>query len=400
MRKCWITILFALAISGPLLAGQKIETVDGVRVVHNAKGGLWGKVSQVTLTPVRTLGDVNTPDENQAFFLPLNIVVDGASNLYILDSGNHRIQKFSPEGKYLATFGRKGQGPGEFYYPSWLDIDAEGYLYVSDPNNQRIQILTPEGKEFKTIRLVETGAGEAFSTKSGNLFMGAPEMRFMIHTEKSEKKAQLPSLIKQLDLEGKIIREFGVAHDYKDELLNDAANDVIFTVDASDQVYLVFPMQNRLEKYSAEGRLLWRADRELNYSMDIQAKGKVERKGQSTMVMMPRIKRCAGGVAVDGQNRVWVVTLNRQLTKEEQVYTQVGMSMSTSGERTIGYKVQGNTDVQKTDAYKLEIFDPEGVLLGEIPADIFVDGIFIYGDRLFLLDKLRGTKFYEYKIKG
>jgi hypothetical protein len=76
------------------------------------------------------------------------------------------------------------------------------------------------------------------------------------------------------------------------------------------------------------------------------------------------------------------------------------MSMSTSGERTIGYKVQGNTDVQKTDAYKLEIFDPEGVLLGEIPADIFVDGIFIYGDRLFLLDKLRGTKFYEYKIKG
>jgi len=31
-------------------------------------------------------------------------------------------------------------------------------------------------------------------------------------------------------------------------------------------------------------------------------------------------------------------------------------------------------------------------------ASHFVDGIFIYGDRLFLLDKLRGCKFYEYRI--
>jgi sugar lactone lactonase YvrE len=400
MRKFWLTVFFVWAISGTLSSGQKIETVGGVRIVHNAKGGMWGKVAQVTLAPVRTLGDVNAPNENEAFFLPANIVVDAASNLYVLDSGNHRIQKFNPEGKYLATFGRKGQGPGEFYYPSWLDIDSQGYLYVSDPNNQRIQVLTPEGKEFKTVRLVETGTGDAFSTTSGNLFMGPPEARFMINPEKSEKTAELPRLIRQVDLKGKVLEEFGVPHDYKDELLNNEANRIIFTVDALDQVYLVFPMQNRLEKYSADGHLLWRADRELSYSMDIQERGKLERKGQSTMVMMPRINRCANGIAADGRGRIWVVTLNRQLTKEEQAYVQVGMSMSTGGERTVGYKVGGNTELQNTDAYKLEIFDPEGVLLGQIPADIFVDGIFIYGDRLFLLDKLRGTKFYEYKIKG
>jgi sugar lactone lactonase YvrE len=400
MRKYWLTVFFVWAISGTLSSGQKIEMVAGVRVVHNAKGGIWGKAAQVTLEPVRMLGDVNAPNENEAFFLPANIVIDAASNLYVLDSGNHRIQKFNTAGKYLATFGRKGQGPGEFYYPSWLDIDAQGYLYVSDPNNQRIQVLTPEGKEFKTVRLVETGTGDVFSTTSGNLFMGPPEMHFMINPEKSGKNAGLPRLIRQLDLKGKVLEEFGAPHDYKDELLNNEANRIIFTVDALDQVYLVFPMQNRLEKYSADGRLLWRADRELNYSMDIQERGKLERKGQSTMVMMPRINRCANGIAADGRGRIWVVTLNRQLTKEEQAYVQVGMSMSTGGERTVGYKVRGNTELQNTDAYKLEIFDPEGVLLGQIPADIFVDGIFIYGDRLFLLDKLRGTKFYEYKIKG
>jgi hypothetical protein len=35
-----------------------------------------------------------------------------------------------------------------------------------------------------------------------------------------------------------------------------------------------------------------------------------------------------------------------------------------------------------------------------MPLDFFVDGIFISGDRLFLLDEFRGTQFREYKIKG
>jgi len=69
------------------------------------------------------------------------------------------------------------------------------------------------------------------------------------------------------------------------------------------------------------------------------------------------------------------------------------------GKRSMSYKVVGDQDIQTTDAYKIEIFGPDGVLLGEIPLKIFVDGIFIFGDRLILLDKLRGTKFYEFKIE-
>ncbi len=77
------------------------------------------------------------------------------------------------------------------------------------------------------------------------------------------------------------------------------------------------------------------------------------------------------------------------------------MSMGGGGERTIGYKVQGEgQELRTTDAYKLEVFDADGVLLGSLPLDFFVDGIFIFGDRLFLMDKLRGAQFKEYKIKG
>ena len=134
--------------------------------------------------------------------------------------------------------------------------------------------------------------------------------------------------------------------------------------------------------------------------MEIKDKGKVERSGGNMSVRGPEMNRCASGIAVDAKGRIWVVTMTRQLKKEEQVGTAVSMTMDSGGGRTIGYKVQGDTELRKSDAYKLEVFDADGALLGSVPLDFFVDGVFIYGDRLFLMDKYRGTQFKEYRIKG
>ena len=402
MRTRAIMLISAFALASALaVAGQKVETVDGVRLVHNSGAGAWGKSAKVALEPVLTLGDVETADENLAFYMPSAIVADGAGNLFVLDTGNHRIQKFGPEGKYLATYGRQGQGPGEFYYPAWLAVDAKGFFYVSDPNNQRIQVLTPDGKDQKTIKGLEQGVGPVFIGKAGELITGASRMRFVMNPGE-EKPAALPKLVKVIGADGKPLREFGEPVDFKNELVNSAGNDVIMTVDGAGQVYLVFPAQNRIDKYAADGRLLWRADRELPYSMEIKDKGEINRQGGNTMsVRGPRLNRCASGIAVDGKGRTWIVGMTRQLKEEEQVGMSVSVSMNEGGGRTVGYKPQGDgMELRKTDAYKLEVFDADGVLLGSLPLDFFVDGIFIYGDRLFLMDKFRGTQFREYRIKG
>jgi hypothetical protein len=68
------------------------------------------------------------------------------------------------------------------------------------------------------------------------------------------------------------------------------------------------------------------------------------------------------------------------------------------GVRSVSVKTTGNTDLRTTDAFKLEIFDPDGVLLGEIPLAHFADVIRISGDRLFLIDRERGVTVYEYRI--
>jgi sugar lactone lactonase YvrE len=400
MRAKTVLILAAIVLAATLAAGQKIGTVDGVKPVHNSGPGAWGKTPKVTLEPVRTLGDVDTADGNVAFYMPSMIAVDGTGDLYVLDTGNHRVQKFGPDAKFKASYGRQGQGPGEFYYPSWLAVDDKGFLYVSDPNNQRIQVLTPDGKDHKTLKVLEQGSGPVFLGKDGELVEGSPRMRFIMNQDE-EKPAALPKLVKVRDREGKLLREFGEPRDFGDDLVNNGGNEVILTVDGAGQVYLVFPVQNRIEKYAADGRLLWRADRELPYSMEIKEKGKIDRQGGGVSIRMPEMNRCASGVAVDGKGRVWVVGMTRQLRKEEQVGTAVSMTMDSSGGRTIGYKVQGEgQELRTTDAYRLEVYDAEGVLLGSLPLDFFVDGIFISGDRLFLMDKFRGTQFKEYRIKG
>ncbi|MCH7804687.1 MAG: hypothetical protein IH937_11455 [Acidobacteria bacterium] len=47
---------------------------------------------------------------------------------------------------------------------------------------------------------------------------------------------------------------------------------------------------------------------------------------------------------------------------------------------------------------KLEVFDSEGILLGEIPLKHFVDKMRIFGDMLYIVDRLRGMQVFQYRI--
>ena len=393
----WTRSLVFLFLAGAAL-GQSAETVNGVRYVHNGEEGQWGKKPRVQVELIRTLGDVAAEDETVAFYMPAGIALDSQGNLYILDTGNHRVQKFGPDGRYLASLGRQGQGPGDFSYPDSIDIDGEDMVWVSDPNNQRIQVLTPEGAERKTIGFVKERVGKVRRTPSGLVMAGGGGV-FFAGPGLEEKEQPLPKLFKKLDLDGKVTGEYGEPFNFEHPLLNQMGNQVTFAVDEGGCVYLAYLYQNRLEKYSPEGKLLWRADRKLDYSTDPpKDKGKREASGGGLTIRMPRMNQCAEGIAVDGQGRIWVVTLNRQTREEEQVGVNMSVNMS-GGERKMSMKADGNTDLRTTDMYKLEVFSREGELLGSLPLDHFVDGIYLKGDRLFLWDAMRGAKFFEYRIK-
>jgi hypothetical protein len=58
---------------------------------------------------------------------------------YVRDRGNHRVQKFDRSGKWLATWGTGGRGPGELADPWALAVDRFGRVHVVDTENHRVQ---------------------------------------------------------------------------------------------------------------------------------------------------------------------------------------------------------------------------------------------------------------------
>lgn len=393
-----IYLVCLLFLTHVISYAQKVETVDGVRVIHNGKSEKWGKDPRISLELVKTIGSIDTEDENLAFHIPTDIAIDSQGNIYILDSGNHRIQKFNSDGKYMATFGRKGQGPAEFYFPVSIDIDPKGYMYISDPQNQRIQILNPEGKDHKIVRFYEKPAGITRISKAGDLFTGSGGSYMSFGLGGLDEKESPPKLIKVLDLEGKIRKEFGQQAPYKDILVNRIGNQFHYAVDSQDNVYIAFDYQNRVEKFSHDGKLLWKADRKLNYSItSSKTKGGIERSGGMVRVQMPQMNRCSNGIAIDDKGRVWVISLKRQRKEDEEVKTEMRVTRN-GGQKSMSLSYTGSTDNRETDMYQLEIFAPDGVMLGKIPLSHFVDDIRIEKDSLFLLDKMRGAQYYEYKI--
>ena len=73
------------------------------------------------------------------FWGPRGLAIDPEGNLYVTDTGNKRVQKFTPEGQFLQAWGGAGIIPGSFEEPVGIDIDDQGNIYVADTWNRRIQ---------------------------------------------------------------------------------------------------------------------------------------------------------------------------------------------------------------------------------------------------------------------
>uniref|UniRef100_A0A1X7UI38 B box-type domain-containing protein n=1 Tax=Amphimedon queenslandica TaxID=400682 RepID=A0A1X7UI38_AMPQE len=91
---------------------------------------------------------------NGRFQSPRDIAIDSQGLVYVADQCNHRIQKFSPDGKFVGQFGTEGSGPGQLDWPNGITIDtaATGLVYVSENGNHRISVFTSD-------ELPEEGAG-------------------------------------------------------------------------------------------------------------------------------------------------------------------------------------------------------------------------------------------------
>jgi DNA-binding beta-propeller fold protein YncE len=75
---------------------------------------------------------------------PYDIATEPVSgDLYISDNSNSRVEIFNPNGVYLGKFGSEGTGSGQFKYPTGIVADGSGRLFVVDSGNYRLEKWNP-----------------------------------------------------------------------------------------------------------------------------------------------------------------------------------------------------------------------------------------------------------------
>lgn len=104
---------------------------------------------ELIVEPSLVLHEAGFPGAGPGEFLaPRNMAVASDGTIYVLDSGNQRVQVFDPEGELLTSWGGPGTGPGEFNAegqgPWGIAVDEE-FVYVADTWNHRVQKFTRDG---------------------------------------------------------------------------------------------------------------------------------------------------------------------------------------------------------------------------------------------------------------
>ena len=92
------------------------------------------------------MGGVLPADAEGEFNRPWGITIDREGAVYVADWGNHRVQKFGPDGEYLMTFGSQNGSGSSLNHPAGVAVDSDGDVYVTDWGNRRVQIYEPDGE--------------------------------------------------------------------------------------------------------------------------------------------------------------------------------------------------------------------------------------------------------------
>ena len=132
---------------------------------------------------------------------------DAAGQLYVFDNRADRIHVVGPDGEYLRTMGRSGEGPGEFQSPDGLAVMRDGrvviadlghrayHVFAADGEFERMVRMAPEAGDLRITDLLPDPGGEAvFSAVGAQLLrgsMGTSGARTTPHTSRPVERVIL-----------------------------------------------------------------------------------------------------------------------------------------------------------------------------------------------------------------
>jgi DNA-binding beta-propeller fold protein YncE len=170
-----------------------------------------------------------------------DITVDAAGDVYVLDSFNRRVQKFSSDGRFLGAWGTEaitGTTPdGGFKYPAGIAIDLNGNVFVDDGGLLNVQKFDLGGQFL--AKFGEQGLGDhQFSGILGSLAIGDQGQVYVSNFW--DNRVQVFDENGQLVNAGKFLSPWGI------------------TLDAEGNVYVTQSTEDSIAKFDPQGAMLFK----------------------------------------------------------------------------------------------------------------------------------------------
>lgn len=343
-------------------------------------------------------------DENYMFSDMISFNTDEDGNFYVSDMEAKRIQKFSPEGKYLLTIGRKGQGPGEFQSLSVVRFDKGNNLYICDVTGRKISFFSKEGEFLKQIKM--PGAYENLYINSKGLMVAdkyeqvmAENALTMLSTyelfdEEFTPLVELHKIKREMALPGKDLSS-------RIQILANMINLMVFqpqeflTLAKDDFIYLGHPEKYEIKIFSPEGKLAKIITRDYDpipVSEKDMKNVEEELSQQENFVDAPE----------DFRKKVFQLIKYPKHKPAYQSFTLIGSGLSQS------YTLMENgwlaliVDSVKGEHTIFDLFNQDGRYIANFKAAIPVEGLFFNNGKAYASATEEGFKFvrrYNFEIQ-
>jgi hypothetical protein len=226
-------------------------------------------IGAITLPPgaIELKLEFQFPDPDKGPFLlhPLSLAVTPDGRFLISDQRSDQVFVFDNQGRFLSSFGRSGQGPGDLLRPQGIFF-LNSRIIVREAGNMRFQLFDISGKYLEGFKAAKVYAD---FTASGDRLYATP----FLPTEAPSTEGL--KLIEVLDLRGEILSSFGDPLNVNKHDLP-WLNSAILTIGPQNELWVAFRFFPFVRKYSLIGVLL----AEYRYSFAIASKKEGFNKGQ------------------------------------------------------------------------------------------------------------------------
>jgi outer membrane protein assembly factor BamB len=319
--------LFTIACRGRT-AGWKgtVTTENGITVVQNPKQPMYGE-DVLVLEEDLSIGKIRTGEEDYFFSQIRGIAVDDSGNIYVLDSKEKHVLAFDEEGRCLTTFGRAGQGPGEFNSPLTLNMTRRGEIVVEDFRS-RLVYFSPEGEYTRNISMIKTGISRIVIDSSGNI------LGLVIMRDKENPRYEL----QKFDPEMNFIHALDSTPtpSASSEGFNPFRGSIYYAFDKDDRVVCGVPDRYEIKIFDTGGNLVKKIKRDYDpVEITEEEKKEVEKEMPPEIKLaIPKYHIAFQWIMTDDEGRILVMTQER---------------------------------LSETEGYYYDVFDPEGRYCAKIP---------------------------------